>query len=250
MYPEKSFRVRTTTRHRTRLGKDEARRRYVEIGERVVLEQIREDARKLDSGSMVIGPFARLGANAVAARDRKTRGSINNAFGSQAAFQQATMALALSAQDWIAAIRYPSPEEFSSAEDWVKAFFEGQSARGPGHGGIPTVDYGSMWALWLSTVPYGMWSEAISRPSLAEQQQWVKGLESVLQQALDHFGLMLRPGTTIGDLALAVAQLVEGAWLNQCLSRQHPLRPERPISDALTCSGLLLWRGATKPRSP
>jgi hypothetical protein len=48
---------------------------------------------------MAIGPFARLDAGDVAAHVGKTRGAISNAFGSQAAFQAETMALALGAAE-------------------------------------------------------------------------------------------------------------------------------------------------------
>ena len=80
---------------RSTLPRHAARLRYVEIGEVVALEQIKTDSEALDAGTVAIGPFARLDANAVAARDGKTRGVITNLFGSQAAFQAETMALAL-----------------------------------------------------------------------------------------------------------------------------------------------------------
>ena len=92
-----------------RSARHEARHRYVEIGELVALEQIKTDSEALDAGSVAIGPFARLDANTVAARDGKTRGVITNLFGSQAAFQAETMALALSATDLIEQIVYPRP---------------------------------------------------------------------------------------------------------------------------------------------
>ena len=69
---------------RSNLPKDEARRRYVELAGLVVLEQIREDSERLDRESLPVGPFARLDANRVAAREGKTRGAISNLFGSQA----------------------------------------------------------------------------------------------------------------------------------------------------------------------
>ena len=31
------------------------------------------------------------------------------------------------------------------------------------HGSEPTVNYAFLWTLWLSVVPYGLWSEQISR---------------------------------------------------------------------------------------
>ena len=130
--------------------------RYVEIGELVALEQIKTDSEALDAGSVAIGPFARLDANAVAARDGKTRGAITNLFGSQAAFQAETMALALSAADLIEQIDYPAPADYPSADEWVDDFFAGEAARGPSHGAEPAVNFATLWTLWLSAVPYGV----------------------------------------------------------------------------------------------
>ena len=96
-------------RTRSTLPKDEARRRYIELAELAVLEQIRADAETLDRESIPVGPFARLDANALAASVGKTRGSITNLFGSQAALQAETMDLAMSARDWIDRIEYPEP---------------------------------------------------------------------------------------------------------------------------------------------
>jgi transcriptional regulator BetI-like protein len=228
---------------RSTLPKDEARRRYVEMGVAAVLEQIRHDAER---GDVPLGPFSRLDANAVAAREGKTRGAITNLFGSQAAFQTETMALALSAGDWVERIVYPAPEDFASADEWVDAFFGGESERGPRHGGDPVVGYGTLWAVWLSSVPYGLWSEQVARPSMEEHAQWIEQLEAVFAGALDHFGLELREGTTLNDLAGAVASLVEGVWLNQCLTDGHPSEPTEPIATMLRRSGRLLWRGAIR----
>ena len=187
----------TSPRRRSTLSREEARRRYVEIGELAVLEQVRADALRLDEQSIAVGPFARLDANAVAAMDGKTRGAITNVFGSQAAFQAETMALALSAEDWVGKIEYPEPAGFATAEEWVDALLAGESARGPVHGASPAVGYATLWALWLSAVPYGLWSERVSRPSLDEQQQHIDRVEEVLAGALDHFRLGLREGTTV-----------------------------------------------------
>jgi hypothetical protein len=233
-------------RHRSTLPKDAARRRYVEIGERAALEQIRRDAEALDRREMAIGPFARLDANAVAAADGKTRGAVTNLCGSQAAFQAETRALALSAGAWIDRIGYPEPADYPDAEAWVDALFAGESARGPPHGGEPAVDYASLWALWLSAVPYGLWSEEVSGPSMEEHARWLERLAAVLQRALDHFGVALREDTTVEDLACACASQVEGVWLNQCLTRRHPTVPEEPIATALRRSGRMIWRGATR----
>jgi hypothetical protein len=234
-------------RARSTLTNAEARQRYVEMGELAVLEQIRTDSERLDRESIAVGPFARLDANAVAARDGKTRGAITNLFGSQASFQAETMALALSARDWIAQIEYPAPSDFSSADAWVDAFFTAESARGPRQGSEPAISYAFLWALWLSAVPYGLWSEHVRVPSVEEHQQWLDRLERVLEEALRHFDLIVREGTTVADLACAVASMIEGVWLNQCVTTRHPSDPSEPIATVLRRSGRLLWLGATEP---
>ena len=155
--------------------------------------------------------------------------------------------MALMADDWIERMEFPAPGDFSTAEAWIEALFAGESARGPQHGAEPTVNYGFLWVLWLSAVPYGLWSERISRPSMAEHAQLLARLEEVLEQGLDRFGARLRDGTTLGDLACAIASMIEGVWLNQCLTTSHPCDPSEPIATALRRSGLLLWRGATEP---
>jgi hypothetical protein len=231
---------------RSTLPKTEARRRYIEIGEVVVLEQIRRDAAMLDEELVAVGPFARLDAEAVATKDGKTRGVISNLFGSQAAFQAETMALALSASALIEDVEYPFPADFADAAAWVDAFFSGQSARGPKHGAKPVVNYASLWALWLSAVPYGLWSEQVRGPSMEEHRQWLEHLEVLLGQALDHFGLTVRTGMTVNDLACAAASLIEGVWLNQCLTRHHPCDPSEPIATVLRRAGRMLWLGATE----
>ncbi len=235
-------------RARSTLPKSEARRRYVEVGELAVLEQVRRDSEALDDRSLAVGPFARLDANAVAAREGKTRGAITNLFGSQAAFQAETMALALSARDWIEAVEYPAPSDFPSADAWVDGLFAAESNRGPRHGAEPDVRYASLWALWLSTVPYGLWSEDVSKPSMEEHVQWLERLTKVLEHALDHFELSLRAGVDVDDLACAVASMIEGVWLNQCLTERHPTDPSEPIGTVLVRSGRLLWLGAVEPR--
>jgi hypothetical protein len=232
-------------RKRSTLPRDEARRRYVELGELAALKQIHADSEQLDRRSIAVGPFARLDANAVAAEDGKTRGAITNLFGSQAAFQVETMELSLNVEPEVV---HPAPADHATAEEWVDAFFAQESARGPRHGAEPAVEYASLWALWLSAVPYGLWSEQISGPSMDEYRQSVTRLEAVLAEALDHFGLALREGTTLTDLAAAIASLVEGAWLNQCLTTRHPSDPSQPVAALLRRSGRLLWLGATVPR--
>jgi hypothetical protein len=109
------------------------------------------------------------------------------------------------------------------------------------------VDYASLWVLWLSALPYGLWSQRICRPAMEEHVLWLEQLEAVLQGALQHFGRTLRSGTKISDLACAVAHLVEGVWLNQCVTLAHPREPGATIIDVMLRSGRMLWNGATEP---
>ena len=66
----------------------------------------------------------------------------------------------------------------------------------------------------------------------------------MLARAIDHFGLELRDDTTVDDLAFAIAGMVEGVWLNQCLTTEHPGDANEPIATLLRRSGRMLWRGA------
>jgi hypothetical protein len=183
----------------------------------------------------------------VAGREGKTRGAITNLFGSQAAFQTETMGLALSAADWIERIDFPPPEDFPTAEAWLDALLAEESDRGPLHDSEPTVSYGTLWALWLSAVPYALWSEEVPRLSLGEHRLWIGRLEHELRRALEHFGLELRRETTVNDLASAFATLVEGAWLTQCQTTRHPTDASEPVATLLRRSGRLLWSGAIEP---
>ena len=60
--------------------------------------------------------------------------------------------------------------------------------------------------------------------------QWVERLEQVFGEAIEHFRRVLRDGTTITELAGAVASRIAGVWLNQCLNKRHPCDPDDPIA--------------------
>ena len=234
-------------RHRSPLSKDAARQRYLEIGSLAALEQIRHDARVLEADALAIGPFARLDAGAVAARDGKTRGAITNLFGSQAAYQAETMGMTLDAGEIAELADWPDPGGFADAEAWVEALFAGQSVRGPQHAAEPVMSYASLWVLWLGTVPYGLWSERVAAPSMDEYDRRVAQLETIFADALAHFGLALREGVALVDLACGAASLIEGVWHNQCLTGRHPRVADTPISATLVRAGRMLWRGAVAP---
>jgi hypothetical protein len=79
---------------------------------------------------------------------------------------------------------------------------------------------------------------------MAEHAQWVTTLRGVLEAGLAHFDLAVREDATLDDLASGLASLVEGVWLNQCLTDRHPTMPSQPIATSLLRAGRLLWRGA------
>jgi hypothetical protein len=90
-------------------------------------------------------------------------------------------------------------------------------------------------------VPYGLWSERVSAPSMEEQRQWVEKLAAAFGDAIEHFGLELREGVVLTELAGAASSLIEGAWQNQCLTA--------PDERFLRRAGRLLWDGATTARA-
>lgn len=239
--PEQARRKR---RHRWKLPKDDARTCYLEMGARAALERIRDDAPVLEHGAMAIGPFARLDAAAVAARDGKTREAITNLFGSQTVFQTRTMDRVLDAAEISELADWPDPEAFADPDAWIGAFFASRSARGPARGAEPAMSYATLWTLWLGVVPYGLWSERVAAPSMEEYGRRVAQAEAVFAGAVAHFGLTLRAGVTIPDLAYGAASLIEGVGLNQCLVTAHPRDPAAPISEALIRAGRMLWHGA------
>jgi AcrR family transcriptional regulator len=241
-----------TTRRRSALSPEEARKQYIRAAETVLLEQIQVDARRLDRQDderrVAVGPFAKLNAEQVAAAaEGKSRGAITNLFKSQRQFQLQAMALVLEDPE-VDVLVLPDPRTFDDPVTWIEALATAQSGRGPLHGMEPAVGYGLNWALWLSQVPYGVWSEHIAEPSMHEFRHSAERLESTcVRPALAHFGLVMRPPWTPLDLASAMNSLVEGLWLNQCLSRAHPTRPDDPTGEAARIAIRMLWQGATQP---
>ena len=118
---------------------------------------------------------------------------------------------------------------------------------GRGAAAEPASTYAFLWAIWLTAVPYGLWSERIRQLSMDEHAQWVTRLDVVISDALAHFDLAPRDGST-RDLAETFANLIEGVWLNQCLTDRHPSDPSEPIATLLLRAGRMVWKGGTGPR--
>jgi hypothetical protein len=240
-------------RRRSLLAPDEARQRYIRAAESVLLRQVQSDARRLDADddgrSEAVGPFATLSAEAVAADvDGKSRGAITNLFRSQRQFQLSAMALVLEDPE---ADREapPDPRDFTDAAAWIDALAVEESARGPHHGMEPAPGYGLVWALWLSQVPYGVWSQRIAAPSMREFRHSTERLEAHgILPALERFSLQVRAPWTSLDVATAIASAIEGVWLNQALTSEHPTRADHPAVDAMRTAVQMLWQGATEPR--
>jgi hypothetical protein len=239
-------------RRRSLLPPDEARQHYIRAAETVLLGQIQLDARRLDREDdeqrVAVGPFAKLNAEQVAASaDGKSRGAITNLFKSQRQFQLQAMALVLEDPE-VDVFAPPDASGFDDPIEWIEAVASAESDRGPIHEMAPEVGYGLSWALWLSQLPYGVWSEHIAQPSLNEFRHSAERLEAgTVRPALAHFSLEVRPPWTPRDLAAAMNSLREGLWLNQCLSTEHPVHAGTPIAQAARDALTMLWQGATQP---
>lgn len=240
---------------RERLARDDAEQAYIRLGELEVYRQLQRDAASLDSAledgrAIAVGPFGRLRTEAVVDELGKTRGAINNLWGSQEAFRAAIMHLLFDDETLGRdEVTYPDPAASDSIDDWVAEWAAVEIERGPRHGMEPETRYGVRWAAWLGLVPYGIWSERVAGPSLDEYRLTVEHLAAaVLAPAFRHFGLTLATDVTVDDLAVAAAGAIEGAWLNAALTAGDPLgRPDTNVA-ALATTLRLLVRGATVAR--
>ena len=239
-------------RRRSLLQPDDARRRYIRAAESVILRQIQADGRRLDQDddgqNVAVGPFAKLSAEEVAANaDGKSRGAITNFFKSQRQFQLQAMALVLDDPE-VDVEDPPDPAGFADANAWIVGLATAESARGPHHGMEPTPGYGLIWALWLSQVPYGVWSQRIAAPSMREFRHSADRLATLgIVPALERFRLEVRPPWEVLDVATAMASTIEGVWLNQALTGDHPTRQQTPTVDAMRNALKMVWEGATRP---
>lgn len=144
----------------------------------------------------------------------------------------------------------PDPRAFDEPRAWIEAVASAESERGPLHGMEPAESYAMRWVLWLSQVPYGVWSERIATPSMREFRHSAERLEAELvRPALARFELEPRPPWTSLDIASAIVSLREGLWLNQCLSDDHSTRPGVDPAEAARTALTMLWQGATQPVS-
>lgn len=241
-----------TSAPRERLSRNDAESTYIRAGELEVFRQLQRDGLALDETlaedrALALGPFARLQTNLVVDELGKTRGAINNLWGSQEAFRAAVMAVFLNdASLGIADVQYPDPVDSSSLDAWIDALAKTEIERGPRHGMQPENRYGLRWAAWLGLAPYGIWSESVATASIEEFRNGVERYAAeVLGPALARFGLTLAFPTTLEDLAVAVSSTVEGMWLNACLSADDPIGRSVTIDATLANALRLLIRGAT-----
>ena len=74
-----------------------------------------------------------------------------------------------------------------------------------------------------------------------EHAEWPRRLEAVLGHGPRPLRARAPRGMPLTDLASAVANLIEGAWLNQCLTSRHPAdeqrRPRPPSAAPGACCG-------------
>ena len=65
--------------------------------------------------------------------------------------------------------------------------------------------------------------------------------------ALERFSLEVKAPWEVLDLATALVSAIEGVWLNQALSGDHPTRLQDPAVDAMRNALRMIWEGATRP---
>ncbi len=109
----------------------------------------------------------------------RVAGPITNLFKSQRQFQLQVMASVLDDPE-VDVFVPPDPAGFDDVVDWIDAVAAAESARGPLHGMEPAQGYALGWALWLSQVPYGIWSDRIADPSMREFRHSAERLEAAL----------------------------------------------------------------------
>ena len=217
---------------RSTLPKHEARQRYVEIGELVVLAadqaRLRAARRPLDRRRAVRAARRQRGRGAGRQDARRDQQPVRQPGGVPGRDDGAGAERGRLGR----ADRVPRPGRLPGRRGVARrAASAAESERGPVHGSEPVVDYGTLWALWLSAVPYGLWSEQVSRPSMEEHVLVVEAVERALggrARALRRSSCGTTPRSTTSRCALA--SLVEGVWLNQCLTDRHPTDPGEPIA--------------------
>jgi hypothetical protein len=102
---------------------------------------------------------------------------------------------------------------------------------------------------WLGLIPYGLWSKAIAEPSLDEYRHRVQIVaDDLISLALAQFDLQLAKPHSLTDLASAFVTLVEGHWLNACLSPKDPVNQTRSLEAALATALKMLFAGAVQKR--
>jgi len=238
---------------RERLARVDAEETYIRAGELEVFRQLQRDGAALDatladSRAFAVGPFARVRADVVVDDLGKTRGAINNLWGSQEAFRAAVMGVFLN-DDSLGAddVRYPDPADFVTLAEWIAAWAAAEIERGPRHAMQPTNRYGLRWAAWLGLAPYGIWSETVAAASMDELRAGVdRYAKEILGPALAHFRAELAEPTTLEDLAVAAHEAIEGTWLTSCLTHDDPIGRPNPIAATLAKTLQLLVRGATR----
>jgi hypothetical protein len=234
-----------------RLRRSDAEETYVRAGELEVYRQLQRDARDVDASlrqerAIAVGPFGRVRTDAVVDALGKTRGAINNLWGSQEAFRAAIMHLFLDDTTLgLNDVEYPAPASCGDLDEWIERWAAVEIERGPRHGMEPESRYGMRWAAWLGLVPYGIWSESIAAASLHEYRAGVQHVaHAVLEPAFEQFGVVLHDAS-IEELATAVTSAIEGCWLNAALTPDDPVERGGTIASSLATSLRLILRGAT-----
>ncbi len=205
--------------------------------------------REEDERRVAVGPFARLSAEQVASLDEgRSRGAITNVFKSQRRFQLEAMALALE-DPGVDSIGPPDPRGFADPTAWIEAVAAAEHTRGAHpRGGDARGLRSGLGAVGSDRCRTGSGASTIAEPSMSEFRHSAERFErDAIRPALAHFGLETRSPWTPMDLATAMRSMIEGLWLNQCLTREHPTSPGTPSVQGIRDGLRMLWQGATQP---
>ena len=179
---------------RSTLPKDEARRRYVEIGELVALEQIRKDAKLLDerrsrsARSPASTPTPSPPATARRAARSPTCSAARPPSRPRRWRWRSTRASGSSGSS-------SPPRRLSRRRGLVRRRASPASRRaGPRTAPSRPSTTGSCGRCGSAPCPTASGASSVPGPSMEEYVQWLRRLEAILGDALDHFGLTLREG--------------------------------------------------------
>jgi len=208
--------------------------------------QRREAARQRSHSGRSVCPAST--ANAVARAHGKTRGAISQPVRQPGSLPGRNAGAGAQRGRVGRAGQVSRRRSTSPRRRLVRRRMAGQAARGPCMAPSPPSTTGSCGR--SGSAPY---PTACERRGLAAQHErntcsGCGAWSGYSPRRSNHFGRALRAARRSRSRR-AVASLIEGLWLNQCLIKAPPLRPAEPIATLLLRSAACLWRGRVAPLS-